>query len=141
MSRPEIVVTDNVTKQIENVIGGGLNAYNDQATGYNDRHPLAVIVRDPEAGEVLGGAIGRSSLGLLFLDLFYLPEDLRGTGLGASILGAFEEEGRRRGCVAGVLYTISFQAPGFYERQGWRRFGEIACNPPGTSRIFLTKQL
>src|SRR5882724_907179 len=98
MSRPEIVVTDNVTKQIENVIGGGLNSYNDQATGYNDRQPLAVIVRDPDAGEVLGGAIGRSSLGLLFLDLFYLPADLRGAGLGASVLQAFEEEGRRRGC-------------------------------------------
>jgi hypothetical protein len=25
-----------------------------------------------------------------------------------------EEKARRRGCRAGVLYTISFQAPGFY---------------------------
>lgn len=92
-------------------------------------------------GEVAGGALGRSSLGLLFLELFFLPEALRGAGLGAEVLRNFEEEGRRRGCRSAVLYTISFQAPGFYERNGWRRFGEIPCDPPGTSRIFMTKEL
>lgn len=141
MSHPEIVVTDVVNRPIEEVIGGGLNSYNDEITGYADRQPLAVLVKDPVTGDVLGGAIGRSSLGLLFLDLFHLPKALRGSGIGTSVLRAFEEEGKRRGCVAGVLYTISFQAPEFYERRGWRRFGEIACEPPGTSRIFLTKQL
>jgi hypothetical protein len=40
-----------------------------------------------------------------------------------------------------VLYTISFQAPGFYARHGWRVFGEISCEPPGTSRVFMTKTL
>jgi len=40
-----------------------------------------------------------------------------------------------------VLYTIIFQAPEFYERNGWTAFGEIACDPPGTSRIFMTKSL
>jgi hypothetical protein len=40
-----------------------------------------------------------------------------------------------------VLLTISFQAPEFYRRNGWRVFGEIPCNPPGTSRIYLTKDL
>jgi hypothetical protein len=56
-------------------------------------------------------------------------------------LAAFEAEGKRRGCRAGVLYTISFQAPAFYEKHGWSRFGEIPCEPEGTSRIFMTKQL
>src|SRR5256886_11992358 len=57
-----------------------------------------------------------------------------GTGLGTEVLRMFEDEGRRRGCRSAVLYTISFQAPGFYERNGWRRFGEIPCDPPGTDR-------
>jgi hypothetical protein len=46
-----------------------------------------------------------------------------------------------RGCVAAVLYTISFQAPGFYEKNGYRVLGTVACLPPGTSRIFMTKPL
>jgi hypothetical protein len=44
-------------------------------------------------------------------------------------LGMAEDEGRARGCRSGALYTISFS------------FGEIACDPPGTSRIFMTKEL
>ena len=57
------------------------------------------------------------------------------------MVGLAEAEALRRGCRAGVLYTISFQAPEFYERLGWRIFGEIACDPPGTRRIYLTKDL
>jgi len=52
-----------------------------------------------------------------------------------------EEEAVRRGCRRAVLYTINFQAPGFYERHGWREFGSIPCDPPGTSRVFMTKEI
>jgi hypothetical protein len=38
-----------------------------------------------------------------------------------------------------MLYTISFQAPGFYLKHGWRVVGEVPCDPPGTSRVFMTK--
>jgi GNAT superfamily N-acetyltransferase len=141
MQRPDIVVTDVISEAIEQAIGGGLNGFNDAVTGISDRRPLAVVVKDAATGEVVGGALGRSSLGLLFLDLFFLPEAMRGSGLGTKVLRVFEEEGRRRGCRSGMLYTISFQAPDFYERNGWRRFGEVPCDPPGTSRIFMTKEL
>lgn len=140
-AQPEIVVTDQVDERIHQVIGEGLNQFNDAIAGYGDRHALAVVLKNPDNGEPLGGALGRSSLGLLFLELFFLPASLRGDGLGTRILAAFEEEGRRRGCRSAVLYTISFQAPGFYERNGWRAFGEILCDPPGASRIFMCKDL
>lgn len=134
-------MTDEIDRAVSDAVGGGLAAFNDEVTGYADRRPLAVVVRDPETGAVLGGATGRSSLGLLFLDIFFLPAALRGSGLGTAVLRAFEDEGRRRGCRSAVLMTISFQAPGFYERSGWRRFGEVACDPPGTSRVFMRKEL
>jgi len=37
----------------------------------------------------------------------------RGSGVGSEILRQAEEAARRRECRAGVLYTLSFQAPGF----------------------------
>ncbi|WQH07475.1 GNAT family N-acetyltransferase [Duganella zoogloeoides] len=117
-----------------------MNEFNEHAAGLSDRRTLNVIVRDSTSNEVLGGAIGRTSLGLAFLDLFYLPSSLRGSGLGTKILRAFEDEARDRGCSAAVLYTISFQAPGFYEKNGWVSFGEIATRP-GISRVFMTKSL
>ncbi|CAH3835764.1 Acetyltransferase, partial [Serratia marcescens] len=136
-----IEISDRVTPEITSCIAEGLDRFNDQQIGYGDRLPLAVVVKDPDSGDVLGGITGRSSLGLLFLDLFYLPEALRGTGLGSELLRRFEQEGRRRGCLSAVLYTISFQAPDFYQRHGWQRMGEVPCLPPGTSRIFMSKTL
>jgi len=135
-----IVVTDNAEPGFEDILGKGLDEFNECAAGLNDRRTLNVIVRDPSSNEVLGGAVGRTSLGLAFLDLFHLPISLRGSGLGTRILRAFEEEARKRGCSAAVLYTISFQAPGFYEKNGWVNFGEIATKP-GISRVFMTKSL
>ncbi|MTW04708.1 GNAT family N-acetyltransferase [Duganella ginsengisoli] len=123
------------------MIGDGLDAYNQQALGYTDRRPLSVVVRDPDTGDAIGGITGRTSLGLAFLDLFYLPDSQRGAGLGTKILQAFEDEARRRGCSSAVLYTISFQAPGFYEKNGWVRFGEISSEREGVSRVFMTKKL
>lgn len=137
---PAISVTDDAVDGLRTLLGAGLDAFNDEIVGYSDRRPLSVLVRD-EAGAVVGGATGRTALGLLFLDLFYLPPALRGGGIGADILRRFEDEGRRRNCREGVLFTISFQAPGFYERFGWVRFGEVPCDPPGTSRVWLRKTL
>lgn len=141
MLAPILDVTDVIDHAAEAVISNGLDRFNDEYVGYGDRQPMAVTVRDPESGDVIGGAIGRSSLGLGFLDLFYLPPALRRQGIGTKVLQAFEDECRRRGCRSAVVYTISFQAPKFYERNGWTKFGDIPCAPPGTSRVFLSKML
>lgn len=141
MTKHTVEITNEITEEMSEIIGAGLNAYNDEITKYNDRKSLAIVVRDKQSGQLIGGMLGRSSLGLLFIELVYLPEELRNSVLGSTILKQFEQEGRNRGCSAAVLYTISFQAPGFYEKHGWERFGEIPCSPPGTSRIFLTKKL
>ncbi|MCF8532591.1 MAG: GNAT family N-acetyltransferase [Reyranella sp.] len=69
------------------------------------------------------------------------PDDAARSVIGSRLLCLAEEEGAQRGCRSAMLYTISFQAPGFYERHGWREFGRIPCDPPGTARIFMTKAL
>jgi GNAT superfamily N-acetyltransferase len=141
MSMPHIVITDAPDAADLGVISNGLDQFNVDVSGIADRRPLAVLVQDPETRQTLGGVTGRTSLGLLFLDVFFLPEALRGSGIGSQVLQMAEAEGRRRGCRAAVLYTISFQAPEFYKKHGWREFGRIPCEPPGTSRVFLTKDL
>jgi GNAT superfamily N-acetyltransferase len=137
----DIVVTSAPAPEVVAKISNDLDLFNVAATEIADRKPLGVLAVDSNTGAVLGGITGRTSLGLLFIDLFFLPDECRGNGLGTRLLAAAEDEARRRGCRAGVLYTISFQAPGFYTRNGWKVFGEIPCDPPGTSRVFLSKDL
>ncbi|MGA9701449.1 GNAT family N-acetyltransferase [Pseudomonas sp.] len=141
MTAPQVEVSDQPDPEAERILGKGLAAFNKAITGYNDRQPLTVLLRDPHTQQILGGITGKTTLGMAFLDLFHLPDSLRGTGLGGRLLQAFEDEARRRGCANAVLYTLSFQAPGFYQKHGWVRFGEVPCEPAGSSRVFLSKQL
>ncbi|WP_281277387.1 hypothetical protein [Paracoccus methylarcula] len=39
-----------------------------------------------------------------------------------------------------MLYTSEFQAAYFYQRNGWPTIGEAARDPPGSARIFMTRQ-
>jgi GNAT superfamily N-acetyltransferase len=128
-------------QRAEAVVAGGLAAFNAERFRPGDTATLDILVSDEGSGEPVGGLLGHTSLGLFFLELFYLPEELRGAGLGSRIIALAENEARRRGCTAAFVYTVSFQAPGFYERHGYRRFGEIACPPDGATRIFLSKAL
>ncbi|AXE76449.1 MULTISPECIES: GNAT family N-acetyltransferase [Streptomyces] len=139
--RTDLVVTDAPIPADIAAISDALDRFNTEHTGIADRKPLAVLVRDPETHQAVGGLTGRTSLGLFFIDLFYLPPQLRGSGLGREILRQAEDEAHARGCRTAVLYTITFQAPGFYHKQGWKRLGEVPCDPPGTSRIFMSKEL
>jgi GNAT superfamily N-acetyltransferase len=141
MTEPVLALTDAPTEADATVISSGLADYNAQKTGYRDWRPLAALLRDPDTGETLGGMIGKTSYGLLFIDLVYLPETLRGQDIGSRLLAMMEQEGVNRGCMSAFLLTITYQAPGFYERHGWTEFGRIACEPPGTARVFMTKTL
>lgn len=137
---PLLTLEENRDPQAEAVVTGGLADYNREKFGRVDTRTLDILVRE-DNGRIVGGLLGHSSLGLFFLDLFYLPEELRRSGLGGRIMACAEDEARRRGCTAAVVYTVTFQAPEFYEKHGYRRFGEIACPPDGATRIFLTKKL
>ncbi|WP_247513453.1 GNAT family N-acetyltransferase [Bradyrhizobium sp. 157] len=82
---PDIVVTDVIASCAIKAIDGSLEDFIDITTETSASRPLAVVLRDPETQRVLGGAIGCSSLELLFLDLFFLPEEFR-VGWGTKIL-------------------------------------------------------
>jgi GNAT superfamily N-acetyltransferase len=138
---PRLTLTDAPDERAQAVIRGGLSEYNLEEAGYRDARPLAVLVPDPEGREIIGGLLARTSMGLLFVDLFFLPESLRGNGIGSRVIRTAEDEAVRRGCSRAILFTVTFQAPGFYERRGYQVLGRIECDPPGRTRICMTKKL
>jgi GNAT superfamily N-acetyltransferase len=139
---PVLTLTDAPDAAVQSVFLDGLARFNDALTGNpSDSRPLAVLVRDPEADCVLGGVMAHSSRGLLFVDLVYLPEAMRGSGLSARMMAMAEDEAKRRGCTAAVLHTLNPKAATFYTRIGYREFGRVAVAPPGATRIYLSKPL
>ena len=136
-----ITLTDAPDDREGAMITEGLRAYNEAQAGVSDSRALAILVRDPETQNVVGGLLGRTSLGLLRVERFFLPENLRRGGLGSRLLAMAEEEARRRCCTRAVLSTIHFQAPGFYLKQGWEVAARIDCEPLGHTRFYMTKKL
>jgi GNAT superfamily N-acetyltransferase len=136
-----VTLTDAPGTDESAVVTDGLRAYNEEWAGGWDGRPLAIFARDPQTKKVVGGLLGRTSLGLLNVERFFLPLPLRRDRLGSRILSVAEEEGRRRGCTRAVLSTLHFQAPGFYLKQGWEVAARIECEPPGHTRFYMTKKL
>jgi GNAT superfamily N-acetyltransferase len=136
-----ITLTDAPDDGDSAVITEGLRAYNEVQAGVSDSRELAILVHDPETQNVVGGLLGRTHRGLLRVERFFLPENLRRGRLGSRLLAMAEEEARCRGCTRAVLSTIHFQAPGFYLKQGWEVAARIDCEPPGHTRFYMTKKL
>ncbi|WP_257459643.1 GNAT family N-acetyltransferase [Archangium lipolyticum] len=117
-----------------------LVAYNRTRAPPEDWKPLAVLLRTQD-GTVCGGAEGFTHWGWLFVSHLWVGEHLRGQGWGRRLMACIEEAAVARGCHAVHLDTFSFQALGFYEKQGYERFGTLPDYPPGESRYFLWKRL
>lgn len=117
-----------------------ISAFNAAASGHDDARLLSVAVRGG-GGDLRAGLYGWTWGGCGYVDLLWVREDERGSGLGARLLAAAEAEIRRRGCDRVVLSTHTFQAPGFYARLGYAECGRTPGYPHGHDDIHLIKQL
>jgi GNAT superfamily N-acetyltransferase len=135
-----IRLTDVAEPEVRDVLVDGLVVHSTEQTGIEDRRPLVLALEDAE-GRVVGGLWGRTVFGWLVVELLFVPEPLRRTGVGAELMARAESEAVARGCHAACLDTFEFQARGFYERLGYRCFGELGDFPAGRSRYFMRKTL
>ncbi len=136
----EIQAEDTATEDIRSSIVHPLVAYNERQAGSTGYRPLVLSIRNPD-GEVVGGLYGHTSFGWLFVELLFVPESLRGRGIGRNLMLRAESEAIARGCRGAWLDTFQFQARGFYERLGYSCFGRLDDYPAGHSRFFMRKPL
>lgn len=135
----DLKLTEAPSDELRNVAGNGLVVFNTELLGPPNRHPLGIAIHSRKDGRLLGGLYGRTGFRRLFVELLFVPETLRGRGLGATLLQRAEVEAGKRGCIGAWLETFSAEAKSFYVKNGYRVFGEIADYPPGNTRFFLSK--
>jgi GNAT superfamily N-acetyltransferase len=112
---------------------------NSRASQPEDYRSLVIVLSDADTGGILGGLWGETNFAYLHVDLLFVPETLRGKGLGRQMMLEAEEVAKARRCGGAWLDTCSFQARGFYERLGFSVFGTIDDFPPGQKRFFMKK--
>lgn len=102
---------------------------------------LTVRVVD-EAGELVAGVSGWTWGLAAGIGMTWVRAESRGAGLGSQLLASFEEEARSRGCGHVFVTSFTFQAPGFYERHGYRELFRWEDLPsPGAADVHLRKEL
>ncbi len=141
---PKITLTDAPTPEMRQAIVDGLGAFNSSRIGTSvaEPRPLALLLSEPDSdGIVVGGLYGSTWMSYLHVNLLFVPEKMRGGGVGRMLMMEAEAEAIRRGCSAASLDTFSFQARGFYEKLGYCVFGTLDDYPPGHRRFYLTKRL
>ena len=134
-SGPRLVLTDAATPEDESVIRDGLGDYNFEKAGYRDYRPLAVLVSDPATGEVVGGLYGSTSMGLLRIDRFFLPESCGSRGLAAGSSRQRRKKERGAAAAGRCLRPFRFRRPAFTSgRAGRCSAGSTVIRPaiPGS---------
>jgi GNAT superfamily N-acetyltransferase len=140
MPGSEFAITTQPTPDQVQYLEDRIYEFNAGATGITDGEWLAMFVRD-DGGRIVGGICGNTWGGCLEIRQLWVEESRRKQGLGTRLLGAAEEEARRRGCRQIVLMTFTFQAPAFYARHGFEVVAEVDDHPRGYKNVLLRKRL
>ncbi len=117
-----------------------INQFNLTQTQLHDFQWLGFVLRDAR-DTIIAGIAGWSWGGCCEIRSLWVHEAERGQGLGQRLLALAEREAVARGCALVVLDTHSFQAPAFYQKQGYLVVGVVDGYPRGHQKYYLQKRI
>jgi len=100
----------------------GLFSYEEGRLG-NPLHAHFAVMLRTDTGQIQGGADCHVMWHRVFVKTLWLPETLRGRGLGTQIMLDVEAEAVKRRCLSIWLTALGDHACHFYRRLGYRVFG------------------
>ena len=130
----------NPSKRETDLIREALFEFNREKVGDDGHTPLNIVEYDAD-GNIIGGIIGGTYWGWMYVDILWVHEKHRGKGIGSKLLLEAEKEAKARGCHHVHLDTMSWQAPGFYKKQGYSILCIISDIPDGYKKYLLMKAL
>jgi ribosomal protein S18 acetylase RimI-like enzyme len=137
---PKIEVERGNLSKVSRELWDGLIRYNRAQAGPLRYTRKIVTARDAK-GRLLGGVILQSYWLETYVELLWCAGSARHSGIGSQLIAQAENIAAKRGSVLLHLNTFSFQAPRFYEKLGFKRFGGMKGSPKGHSRYFYVKRL
>ena len=106
-------------------IGRRLREFNYAHVGeYPPTEYIRLNAREAD-GSVVGGIRSYVALYWLRVEVLWVDEGARGRGIGSRLLAEAERIARRMGARNAALETFEWQAPRFYEKQGYEEVARI----------------
>lgn len=125
-------------------ISDGIAAFNEQFlpndSAFDSGFRFVLIVRN-DSGDIVGGLQASVVWSYCILELLWLSEETRGSGVGSKLMHQLEDFAQEKGLCQIRTETLDFQAKPFYEKLGYRVYGELEDTPKGHTTYFLVKEL
>lgn len=135
----DLKITQGVAPAEEEIILQKLRAVNVAKFGESNRRELTIPIYGQE-GEIIGGLIGYTGRGWLYVSMLYIPEELRGRGIATRMLAMAEAEASARGCIGAYIDTMNPDALRLYRKQGFAEIGKLNGLEGGHSVTWLEKR-
>ena len=133
-------IVEDDAAPLERSLFQALEHYNRSHVGPSGYRPLGVAAGQGDS-PTDAGLWAHTANDWLVIELLYVPDALRGRGVGRRLVSLAEQEAIARGCHSAWLDTFAFQARGFYESLGYTVFGTLDDYPAGTARYFMQRRL
>lgn len=117
-----------------------LIAFNEAQAGPRNSKEFAFYARS-QTNELVGGLLGHTHFNHFFVSAIFVDQQFRRQGIGRELIKRAEELALQHKCDAIYLDTFDYQAPGFYEKLGFKVFGTLQDYPVGHQRFYLEKRL
>ncbi len=105
-----------------------------------DRYEELKLHLVSEEGDILGGIVGEFCWNWLEIQYLFVEEEHRKSGYGRILIRELEKMAIERECDFIKLDTLSFQALGFYLKEGYEIYGTIE-NAGGHTHYYLKKDI
>lgn len=131
---------ENIESQKSQIIGDLIRSYNYSKREVAESEPLNLYVED-EHGEIMAGLVAETFGNWLEIEYLFVKEDLRRQGIGSQLLQRAESEAKKRNCRFAFVNTYQFQAPAFYQKQGYKEVFTLKDYPYIGQRHYYQKDL
>jgi GNAT superfamily N-acetyltransferase len=122
------------------IVKAGLRATDPADVGPRQYRELNIGLRASEK-ELVGAVMAGIAWDWLMIDRLWVHKSLRRQGLGSQLLVEVERKAVAMGCKHARVDTFDFQARGFYERNGYVAYAQLAGFPRQHSFLHMSKTL
>lgn len=121
-------------------LSDGMLSYHAKHGHQRTSETINIFLKDNNE-KVFGGTIATVLWNGIEINSLWVEGSLRKQGYGRKLIALVENEGKKRGCTIIYTNTFTWQAPGFYEKLGYKSYGKLDNFPEGNTLTYYFKNL
>lgn len=133
-------IQKKLSEELKSEIMSGFREHSIEMTGFDGKNPSESFIA-LEEGKMAGVVVVENFWNALHVKYVFVDKNHRGKGLASKLLKEALEYGKRQKCEFAFVETMSFQAPDFYQKMGFKIDFSRPGYAGGASMYYLSLKL